>query len=364
MSKSRLCPTARVAAFVAILGAVFFVVLITASSSAPAQRGGKLTEDELIALKQPRDLLGPSWQLPPMGGPLATRPGVTRDGIQLAAVFYPGNVNKETVPVILMHGARGSRSDFRSLIDTLQPAGMAIMAADFRGHGGSNKQYRFDELTLRQMEEGADRDGRRGPSPDRPSPSPKLEDIQAEDLQPKDYAAMLNDLMLVRAYMNVQNDRGLLNMNRLVLVGSDTGASLAAIWALQDWAKGASRETKALILVAPSPLAVDHDIAKYFERAGKQFKENVNLLIIVPSRDNAASANAAKIKNALMSTKDLADDPPGFASRVPIITVDTDKTGAELFADKDAGVGKIIDDFIKDRFGKYRPNEYKWTKRR
>ncbi len=340
--------------------------------SPPAWAQKKPTETERESLKLPRELRGESWRLPPVGGPMGKLPGITQDGVQLAASFYPGNVDKETVPVVLMHGAGGNRDDFKPLITSLSSRGTAVFAVDFRGHGQSNRQYRYDEQALRQLQGGSGagmprqnpRGRPKGPTPVPPqvSPTPKLEELAFEDLQPRDYAAMVNDLTLVKKYLDVQNDRGFLNLNRLVLLGVDTGASLAGYWAMQDWEKGASRQTKMLILVSPNTLSVDHDMGKYFEKAGKAFKENVHVLIIVPTLDSTAGMNATKIKSALMSEKELANDPPGFASRVPIVRIDTDKSGAELLSTAELGVCKTIEDFIADRFEQYKPSDYQWTR--
>jgi pimeloyl-ACP methyl ester carboxylesterase len=65
----------------------------------------------------------------------------TRDNVQLAATFYPAKKpGKEVVPVILLHGLKGSRADMQALAMKLQDAGHAALAIDLRGHGSSTKQ--------------------------------------------------------------------------------------------------------------------------------------------------------------------------------------------------------------------------------
>ena len=63
----------------------------------------------------------------------------TRDGVLLQATFYPGNKGKETVPVILLHGYKGSSSEYNQLAPYLQQTGCAVMVPDLRGHGASTQ---------------------------------------------------------------------------------------------------------------------------------------------------------------------------------------------------------------------------------
>ncbi len=46
----------------------------------------------------------------------------TRDGVTLAATFYTSNKAKEAVPIMLLHGSKGTRDDFSALALVLQKA--------------------------------------------------------------------------------------------------------------------------------------------------------------------------------------------------------------------------------------------------
>src|SRR5574340_1075402 len=61
----------------------------------------------------------------------------TPDGIPLAVTFYPGTKAKETIPVVLLHMAKGNRNDYAQLATDLQKVGHAVLVPDLRGHGES-----------------------------------------------------------------------------------------------------------------------------------------------------------------------------------------------------------------------------------
>src|SRR5574340_1050455 len=61
----------------------------------------------------------------------------TPDGIPLAVTFYPGTKGKDTIPVVLLHMAKGNRNDYAQLATDLQKVGHAVLVPDLRGHGES-----------------------------------------------------------------------------------------------------------------------------------------------------------------------------------------------------------------------------------
>src|SRR5262245_23345617 len=67
----------------------------------------------------------------------------TADGVSLEGTYYPSMQGKKATCVLLLHnfqlGKGGSRADagWDTLAAALQKKGYAVLAFDFRGHGGS-----------------------------------------------------------------------------------------------------------------------------------------------------------------------------------------------------------------------------------
>lgn len=156
----------------------------------------------------------------------------TRDSVQLAATYYPAKKpGKEVVPVILLHGLKGSRADMQALAMKLQDAGHAALAIDLRGHGGSTKQA---------------------------LPNGKDRTIDPAHLTKNDIANMIQyDVESGKKYLMERNNAGELNIDKLCIVGADLGAVVAAHWAMTDWswpplATGKQgQDVKAVVLLSP-----------------------------------------------------------------------------------------------------------------
>src|SRR3712207_1611250 len=66
---------------------------------------------------------------------------VSRDGVPLAANYWPGRT--EGAPaILLLHGIHGTRGMFTDDAKWLNGLGYAVLALDFRGHGGSGAAER------------------------------------------------------------------------------------------------------------------------------------------------------------------------------------------------------------------------------
>jgi pimeloyl-ACP methyl ester carboxylesterase len=164
----------------------------------------------------------------------------TRDKVQLAATFYPAPTKspdgkplpgKDVVPVILLHGHKGSRADMHALALKLQDAGHAAIAIDLRGHGGSTKQA---------------------------LPNGKERTIDPDRMTKNDVMNMVNyDVESGKQYLMDRNNAGELNIDKLCVVGADLGAVVAANWAMLDWswprlATGKQgQDVKAVVLLSP-----------------------------------------------------------------------------------------------------------------
>ena len=152
----------------------------------------------------------------------------SRDGVLLKATFYPGTKGKESVPVILLHMWKGSRSDYNELAPLLQSLGHAVLVLDLRAHGDS---IRVEGST-------------------RP--------LDARSLPPRGFSRMVEDDMeTLKGFLMAKNNAGELNIEKLCVVGAEMGAAVALEWARLDWswpplATGKQgQDVKALVLLSP-----------------------------------------------------------------------------------------------------------------
>lgn len=180
----------------------------------------------------------------------------TTDGIRVSAWSYPVFQENTSPPdaatvsagpppvVILIHDLEGSHLSVEPLAKSLQKRGVAVVAPDLRGHGESlNRQ----------------------------TPAGDVDTVEAKTLkkldfemiartrggQMRDQSAVRGDIECVRNWIKQQADAGRVDMQRLFVVGSGLGATLAAIWAVEDaaWPDLASgpqgRQVRGLVLVSP-----------------------------------------------------------------------------------------------------------------
>lgn len=171
----------------------------------------------------------------------------TPDGVQLRCTYYPGGVletvdketkrrqfvkkpGKQVVPVILLHGWEGRRTEFAGLADQLQRRGHAVVAPDLRGHG--------DSLVVR-------------------FPSGDERRIDPKKMRSPDFQAMVVDVQTVKKFLLKKNNEGVLNIELLCVVGAELGTIVAANWAEVDWSRRQlpsfkqGRDVKAMVLLTP-----------------------------------------------------------------------------------------------------------------
>ena len=210
----------------------------------------------------------------------------TRDGVQLKISYFPGSARrgspeaKQTTPVIFLHDYKGSRAVFASLVQKLQAAGkgeggqpsFAAVTVDLRAHGESTKSAQVE--------------------------------LNAAKLNKSDYVAMAsNDMDAVRSFLVQKNDEGELNINKLCLVGSGMGASVAANWALSDWsypplAVGKQgQDVKAVVMI--SPRWTYNGLLMQNPMKSRELKERVAWMIVYGDKDSKFHTDAMKINNQL-----------------------------------------------------------------
>ena len=76
----------------------------------------------------------------------------TKDGVVLHCSWYPGVNEKETVPIILLHGWEEDRHVYKDYALFLQQKhGHAVIVPDLRGHGESTELANGMELDLKRF---------------------------------------------------------------------------------------------------------------------------------------------------------------------------------------------------------------------
>ena len=302
--------------------------------------------------------------------------------VLLTGAYYFGNADKETIPVLLLHGSNGSRRDFGELTNALTTAGFAVLTVDLRGHGKSVKRYEVKPMQYSIQQVAKSKNSRSGGSkpkvttdvvPTAPA-SRRLVEFKDKDaeIMPKDYIDMARyDLPAIRDELLNYHDDGLCNMNRLVIIGIDRGAALAAYQAMQDWRdKSSPQLTKTLILIAPTDLDVSIDTAKCFHD-NKLMSNRLAALFVNPQGDPSAQALCGKIRSELLG-KNAGDEAVEARFQLFSYTgekkVKTDKgettapmTWPETFANKEQGVTQKIVEFINNRF-KDKEKEARWSR--
>jgi pimeloyl-ACP methyl ester carboxylesterase len=241
----------------------------------------------------------------------------TSDGLTLAATYYPSNLGKDAVPLILLHAHKGRRTDLRELALVLQADAHAVIVPDLRGQGTSAL---------------ADR-----------------------ELGPNDYAAMVRrDLEAVKSFLVEENNAGRLNIERLGVVGLEMGATVAINWAALDWswpvlATGKQgQDVKGLVLISPQwsfqGLKISEAIAQ------DSVRSKLSVLIITGRRDSQLLAEARRLHSALARFHPAP--PPDEADEKQTLWLKTPPTslqGTALLNEKSLQVGEMIRAFVELR---------------
>jgi pimeloyl-ACP methyl ester carboxylesterase len=263
---------------------------------------------------------------------------VTRDGVSVRATFYPGAAKKESVPIIMVHGAEGQRGDFKLLAEFLQQQGHSIIVPDLRGHGESTKA------------EGV------------------TQKLDAEKFNRASYEAMVLDVEACKKFLMEKNNAGELNIDQLCVVGAELGAIIAVRWAALDWsvpdlpAYRQGKDVKALVLL--SPLNSFKGITLREALNNQAVQSQLSIQIIAGAKDKAAS-EAKRIHNSLQAHHPKLDDHDEDRLKkqeIFLVQPDTNLSGTKLLA-PGLSVPQNIARFIDLRLVS-RKSQFPWTERK
>jgi pimeloyl-ACP methyl ester carboxylesterase len=276
----------------------------------------------------------------------------TRDGVLLKISYFPGTARKgspeakQTTPVVFLHDHKGSRAVFASLVQKLQAKAkgeddrpsFAAVTVDLRGHGESTKLANNAQVEL-----------------------------NAAKLNKDDLIAMASyDLDAVRGFLVQKNDEGELNLNKLCLVGSGMGASVAANWALTDWSYPPlaigkqGQDVKAIAMI--SPRWTYNGLLMQGPMQFRALKEKVAWMIVYGEKDPKFQADAVRINKQLERFHPATDETGAKrTSGLTVLKLNTRLQGDSLLTQ----VGVSSDDqIVKFLTGNAAETQQDWISRR
>jgi pimeloyl-ACP methyl ester carboxylesterase len=260
----------------------------------------------------------------------------TRDGLQMEVTYYASfkakDAGKSVVPIVMLHGWKGSSADMARLALSMQALGHAVVVPDLRGHGKSTRT--------------------RGEG----------KPIDQALMKKSDFDAMVSqDMEAVNKFLIEKNNAAELNLEKLCVVGADMGALVAMNWAVLDWSwpplstGKQGKDVKALVLISP-PLNF-RGVSTSPALASPTIKTVLSVLIIVGAEKGKAHDDAQRINKLLAAVRPKPPtDPEEFRKNPPDLFFDELKTtlqGAKILEDRklSADVSGDIAQFIDLRLG-------------
>jgi len=268
------------------------------------------------------------------------------DGVSklvMHCTYYPSpmladNQGKEVIPVLLLHGRGGTRGDYAYLGRFLQEQGHAVLAPDLRGHGDSS------ELIVAG--------GR--------------VKLDPEKMRKGDFNLMVKDLESVKSWFLQKNNAEELNMEMLVVVGSDMSSVTAMNFALRDWevpeliSYKNCKDVKALVLLSPERKyeGTSMDVALKHPVVGHK----LSIMIAEGKKNNAGMAESNKILKLLERQHlETSAEKKKEDKEIVFYAEDTSLQGTKLVT-QGTRVAPIIAQFIQFRV-RALADGFPWTKR-
>jgi pimeloyl-ACP methyl ester carboxylesterase len=279
----------------------------------------------------------------------------TRDGLQLAVTYYPPatseklqeGLGKKTIPIVLLHGWKQSRNDYKDLAHFLQKRGYAVIVPDLRGHGGSTRRI------------GASRD----------------DTLDAARMTPGQFSLMVTqDMRAVKDFLWEKNNAGELNIDKLCVVGAEMGASVALNFALLDAVDQERNRVqrpdyklgcfvKALVLISPELSFKGLPIRN--AAAYPPVQRDISIMILVGKQNAKALAEAKRLYGIFeKSHPEPTGDDKLDKQTLFLGELDTLLQGTKLL-DRKFNLPAVIADFVNRRLVKSNAaREWTWRERK
>ena len=230
----------------------------------------------------------------------------TKDGITLAATYWPSGLKQDASVVVLLHGLNGNQLDWGGLPEKLHKDGFAVIVVDLRGHGQSKGASPAGEAVATKNSKTKTKGVKTS--------------VDAGSLKARDYAAMVAfDLEAVKAFIFSEHQQHKLNMNKMGIVGAGLGATVAMNFAALDWLKKPhtdgpvggqtprGQDVRALVLLTPDSEITGlnlPDAVKTLRLPDLQ----VAMLFGVGTKDKTDKGQTKKLYDSAVTPRDKNED--------------------------------------------------------
>ncbi len=267
-------------------------------------RGPRRERTRIVPFDEAMENAGPTDQIPVNQPDLC----VTADQVYLKAIYYKGNADKSTTPVILLHDFNGKKEDMIPIAEKLAAKGMAVLLPDLRGCGESVTAL------IEDYSAGGNR------------PFIRENEYLIAHFNETDFDGMKNydGLLWFQFLVGLHND-GKLNIRQLVILGNGLSASIAANWIQNDWQNPSAKRghfTKGLLMISPMEDPIFKAMA-----SGRAKPGAVVYQIFVGSLNKEKFEDAKSIGLEIGNDK---ESTPEEDRKVKIESFKTDKQGIDL----------------------------------
>lgn len=270
----------------------------------------------------------------------------TKDGVSLRCTFYPGTAKKASIPIILVHGWEGQRSEYDGLALALQSLGHTIIVPDLRGHGQS---------TVVKLPDG------------------DTETIDLGKFRQKELESMIFDLDRCKKFLLDKNNAGECNIESLCVVGSELGSIVALHWAVHDWNKARlpayklGQDVKALVLLTPQ--SSFKGLTTRDALGNPIIRSQLSIMLVAGKQDSKGLAEAKRMHKSFESSRPKVDNDPDEQKKnlnLFLAEAETSLTGTKLLGNGvrvgRGSVASYIANFINLRLVA-KQEEFAWTDR-
>jgi dienelactone hydrolase len=273
----------------------------------------------------------------------------TSDGMRIAAWHYPvTGGTKSVATVILIHDIEGSHNTVDFLAHSLQRAGCTVVAPDLRSHGASVAR--------------GDAAGGKPAGDPRTLKKSDLETMAAAaGGRLREQSAVRGDIEAVRTWIKRNSDGDAIDIDRLCVVGSGLGATLAAMWTVADWnwppttTGPQGQQVRALALI--SPVWATKGVSISTPLATEPFKRGVPLMVFAGTKDKDAVRLFDQLKRMRPREwlEQRAGQPPAKAPQVEeladasvfFVQFDTSLSADKLVEDPVINAGEQLKAFFQ-----------------